>query len=296
MQQRKIRSSNSILRKEPGSPIDLVLIGHIGFATDRTSNGTATYIGGSGFAAAAAAAPLLDRIGLVAQVGVDFDLDILRLFSIDTEGVVVQSGASARFFIDLSSDGSISFSSDLGVAAEPSFASFPASYLQARYVHLGTTPPQQQLAWLKFLRDKGCRAQISVDMFEPFVEIDPDACRDVCDHADLIFLNEAEYRRLYEGHSHLSAPAILKLGPRGAEFLANGIRRHVAAPLAEEVDPIGAGEILAGTFLALRAGGLAKERALSYAVATAARSVSEFGVAGPGMIDELRRIREELES
>jgi sugar/nucleoside kinase (ribokinase family) len=68
----------------------------------------------------------------------------------------------------------------------------------------------------------------------------------------------------------------------------------VKAPPADEVDPIGAGEILAGAFLALRARGLAEDRALSYAVAAASRSVTEFGVAGPGVTRELNRVREEL--
>jgi sugar/nucleoside kinase (ribokinase family) len=62
------------------------------------------------------------------------------------------------------------------------------------------------------------------------------------------------------------------------------------------VDPIGAGEILAGVFLALRAQGLDPDQALTYAVAAAARSVTEFGVAGPAVAGELRRIRAELGS
>jgi sugar/nucleoside kinase (ribokinase family) len=283
-------------RDRSASSADLIIIGHVGFATDRTASGTIAYIGGSGFATTFAAAALLDGVGLVAQVGADFDLGILRLLPIDVEGVAVLPGASATFFIDQSRDGRLSFSSDLGVAAEPSFDLFPESYFRASYVHLGTAPPQQQLAWLKFLRDKGCSAQVSVDMFEPFVATEPGACRKICDCADLIFLNEVEYRGLYDGWPHSSAPTILKHGPAGAEFLADGVRHYIPAPAAVEVDSIGAGEILAGVFLALRARGLAKDRALFYAVAAATRSVTEFGVAGPGVTHELQRVREELRS
>jgi hypothetical protein len=39
---------------------------------------------------------------------------------------------------------------------------------------------------------------------------------------------------------------------------------------------------------------LAEDRALSYAVAAATWSVTEFGVAGPGVTRELNRVREEL--
>jgi sugar/nucleoside kinase (ribokinase family) len=277
------------------APIDLVLVGHVGSATDRTPHGTATYTGGSGFAVAFAASALLDRgVGLVAQVGEDFDLARLRLLRIDMQGVAVRPGTSATFFIDQFPDGRLSFRSDLGVAAEPGFDWFPASYFRARYVHLGTAPPRQQLAWLGFLRDQGCGAQISVDMFEPFVAAEPGICRQICDRADLIFLNEAEYQDLFHGYPHPSTPTILKHGPGGAEFVADGARHRVPAPPVDEVDPVGAGEILAGAFLALRAQGLAEDRALSYAVAAATRSVTEFGVAGPSVTRELNRVREEL--
>ena len=276
-------------------PADLVLIGHAGFATDRTPHGMARYVGGSGFAAAFAASALLDGgVGLVTQVGDDFDLGHLRRLPLDLEGVAVVPGASATFIIDQLPDGLLRFSSELGVAVEPRFDLFPASYFEASHVHLGTAPPRQQLAWLDFIRDKGCRARISVDMFEPFVAAEPDACRSMCDRADLVFLNEAEFRGIYAGKSQPRKPVILKHGPGGAEFLVAGVRYPVLAPAVEELDPIGAGEILAGAFLALHTRGLPKDEALTYAVGVAAASVAEFGVAGPGVTRELLRVRDEL--
>src|SRR6266487_553383 len=110
-------------------PADLVIVGHVGFATDRTVNGSVSYVGGSGFVVAFAASALLDGVGLVAQVGEDFDLDVLRRLPIDMDGIAVQPGASARLRIDQASDGTISFGSDLGVAAEPGFDRYPPAYL-----------------------------------------------------------------------------------------------------------------------------------------------------------------------
>lgn len=280
----------------PGIHGRLVIIGHVGVATDLTVRGSVTGPGGSGFAAAFAAAALLGGTGLVAQVGEDFDLGVLSALGIGMEGVSVLPGASARFRIEQSRDGSLSFTSDLGVAAEPRFDRFPAAYLQARFVHLGSAPPRQQLAWLEYLRARGCQAQVSVDMFEPFVAAEPDACREAGAHADLIFLNDAEYQGLYDGRTHPPVPVVRKHGPGGAEYLAGEVTFRVPAPPADEVDPIGAGEILAGAFLALRARGLAADQALTYAVAAAARSVTEFGVAGPAVAGELRRIQAELGS
>lgn len=280
----------------PGIHGRLVIIGHVGVATDLTVRGSVTGPGGSGFAAAFAAAALLGGTGLVAQVGEDFDLGVLSALGIGMDGISVLPGASARFRIEQSRDGSLSFTSDLGVAAEPRFDRFPAVYLQARFVHLGSAPPRQQLAWLDFLRARGCQAQVSVDMFEPFVAAEPDACREAGAHADLIFLNDAEYQGLYDGRTHPPVPVVRKHGPGGAEYLAEEVKFRIPAPPAREVDPIGAGEILAGAFLALRARGLAADQALTYAVAAAARSVTEFGVAGPAVAGELRRIRAELGS
>ena len=274
----------------------MVIIGHVGFATDVTERKTVTDIGGSGFAAAFAASALVDCVGLVAQVGEDFNLDVFQLLPMNIEGIVVLSGASAKFSIDQSRNGSVLFSSDLGVAADPCFHLFPASYSQARHVHLGTAPPSQQLAWLEFLRDQGNRAQISVDMFEPFVETEPDTCRTICDRADRIFLNEIEYRALYSRQPHPSVPIILKHGAAGAELLSGDARHAVPAPSVEEKDSVGAGEILAGAFLALSVQGLTDQQSLSYAVAIASQSVTEFGVVGPAVSGELQRVREKLKS
>jgi hypothetical protein len=134
--------------QEERRPADLVLIGHVGSATDRTSKGSFTYTGGSGFATAFAAAAVLGGVGLVAQVGDDFDLDVLRRLAINMDGVAILPGTSATFIIDQSRGGRLSFNSVLGVAAEPRFDLFPAAYLRARYVHLGTAPTGEILAGL----------------------------------------------------------------------------------------------------------------------------------------------------
>jgi sugar/nucleoside kinase (ribokinase family) len=284
---------------EPGHqpPPSLVLIGHVGYATDRTASGTISYVGGSGYAAAFAASALLaNGTGLVTQVGEDFDPSPLRRLPLGREGVAVLPGASATFRIVQFGDGTRSFESDLGVASSPRRDLFPVSYLQARYIHLSTAPPRQQLAWLKFLRDKGCRARLSVDMFEHFVATEPDASREACGQADLIFLNEQEFNGLYAGTPVPHVPAILKYGPKGAEFVTGAARHHVAAPPAIEVDAIGAGEILAGAFLALRARGLPEIRALRHAVSAAAASVSELGVDGPQVSRALTLIVDQLQT
>jgi sugar/nucleoside kinase (ribokinase family) len=273
-----------------------VVIGHVGHATDRTAKGAFSSAGGSGYAVATAAASVFPGgVGLVAQIGADFDQGILRRLSLDLDGVAVLPGASAMFRIDESRDGRRSFQSVLGVAACPRPELFPESYLHASRVHLGTMPPRQQLAWLDFLRRKAVHAAISVDMFEHFVARETAASREACDQADLVFLNRVEYEGLYRAGPYPKAALVLKHGPGGADLVRDGVKQHHAhAPWVRAVDTVGAGEILAGVFLALRAQGVAEATALRYAVAAASRSVTEFGVDGPRITRTLGRIRAKI--
>jgi ribokinase len=275
--------------------VDLVLIGHVGLATDRTVHGTSTTTGGSGYAVAVGASvAFAARTGLVAQVGRDIDLRSLRRLGLDLEGVAILPGMSPTFHIDQFHDGSRSFKSTLGVAASPQFESLPDQYFHAEHVHLGTAPPSQQFAWLRFLRQQGYEGAISVDAFEHFVSTEPTASREVCDRADLIFANEFEYNSLYGDGGYPKVPAIVKRGSGGADYVTAGAVHHAPAPRATAVDTTGAGEILAGVFLALSVRGMPEAIALRYAVRAATSSVTECGVGGPNLARELEAIRKEV--
>jgi sugar/nucleoside kinase (ribokinase family) len=277
--------------------LDLVVIGHVG--TSMVHAGTVTWscAGGSGYAAAASAGALIGaRVGLVAAVGTDADLGPLRQRQVDLDGITELPGASARLRVREFGDGSRSFSAELGAAATMCTASFPARYLDAARIHLGTAPPDQQLAWLEYLHGRGCRAQVSADMFEHYVATYPTASREVCDSVDLIFMNQVEYDRLY-GDAQLpvpKAPLVVKRGPAAARLLVDGHPQEVEAPAPRMVDPVGGGEVLAGVFLALRADGLPERAALKYAVRASARCAEDYGVTGSHLTAELDVIRREV--
>jgi sugar/nucleoside kinase (ribokinase family) len=282
----------------------MVVVGHAGFATVHTTSAERTSPGGSGYAVAASAAALIgDRVGLVAQVGGDFDLAPLEDLGVNLDGVEELLGTSATLHIDQFDDGTRSFGANLGVAATIHPESFPDSYLGASYIHLGTAPPGQQLIWLRFLYDHGSKALISADMFEHYVDRYPAESREVCDSASLLFMNEAEYDGLYgNGQSSApKAPLILKRGSWGASIVTDGLPRDVyvpeadaQAPEAHVIDPTGGGEILAAVFLALRVRGLKEIDALRYAVRAAAACVEDFGVTSPRLSKALADIRSEV--
>jgi ribokinase len=283
-------------RRTANRAVELVVIGHVGLSTVRTTEGEQTSLGGSGYAVAASAASLIGGlVGLVAQVGQDFELSPLRRLGADLGGVVRLPGASALLHIDQFGDGTRSFSSDLGVAATVRPGSFSRAYLGAARIHLGTAPPEQQLTWLSYLRGQGCRALISADMFEHYVINSPDASREVCDRSDLIFMNEAEHAGLYgSGQQVPKVPLVLKRGPNGASLVVDGIGEDVRAPEADVVDSTGGGEILAGVFLALCTAGLPEIPSLKTAVQLAAICVQEFGVLGPQLVAALAEQRGDM--
>ena len=275
---------------------ELVVVGHVGTSIVHAGAISWTSAGGSGYAVAATAGALIGgRTGLVAAIGTDYDLAPLRDRQVDLDGVTELPGPSAKLRVREFNDGSRSFSAELGVAAAVRTATWPARYLDADYIHLGTAPPEQQLTWLEYLHGQGCRAHISADMFEHYVATYPTASREVCDSVDLIFMNQAEYDGLY-GDAQLpvpKAPLIVKRGPSGARLIVDGHPQEVEAPVAQFVDPTGGGEVLAGVFLALRANGLPERRALKYAVRAAAACVADYGVTGPYLTAELEVIRVE---
>jgi sugar/nucleoside kinase (ribokinase family) len=273
---------------------ELVVVGHVGTSIVHARAVSWTAAGGSGYAAATSAGALIGgRVGLVAAVGRDFDLAPLRSRQVDLGGVAELPGPSAKLRVREFDDGSRSFSAELGVADVVRTETFPARYLDACYIHLGTAPPDQQLTWLEYLHERDRPAHISADMFGHYVATYPTASREVCDSVDLIFMTQAEYDGLY-GDAQLpvpKAPLIVKRGPSGARLIVDGHPQEVEAPVPRLVDPIGGGEVLAGVFLALRAEGLPERTALKYAVRAAASCVADYGVTGSHLTAELEAIR-----
>ena len=275
---------------------ELVVVGHVGTSIVHVGAVSRTTAGGSGYAVAVSAGALIGRrAGLVAAVGKDFNLAPLRRRQVDLDGVTELPGPSAKLRVREFDDGSRSFSAELGVADVVRTGTFPARYLDACYIHLGTAPPDQQLTWLEYLRERGCRAYVSADMFEHYVTTYPTASREVCDSVDLIFMKQAEYDGLY-GDAQLpmpKAPLIVKRGPSGARLIVDGHPQEVEAAVPKLVDSTGGGEVLAGVFLALRADGLPERMALTYAVRAAASCAADYGVTGAHLMAELEAIRRE---
>lgn len=100
-------------------------------------------------------------------------------------------------------------------------------------------------------------------------------------HASVVFVNATEFAIL----GHATDPGRLKAvvisdGPRPAIMLRSGrVVASVLPPHTSMIEVTGAGDTLAGTFLAASARGLGDQAALEAAVSAAAKAVS-----GPGLV------------
>ena len=106
--------------------------------------------------------------------------------------------------------------------------------------------------------------------------------------ADVVFvtLEEAEVIFGVDGPAHVASAlvsgpteVVVTLGGGGAVAFVNGSEIRVPAPPVETVDATGAGDALAGVYLAERVAGASPTRALTRAVAAATLSCRSFGAA-----------------
>jgi ribokinase len=281
--------------------VELVIVGHLAWNEDRTPSGTRTSRGGAAYyCAVGATAGVPPMTGVVASVGDDFDVEAVERLGVDTAGVTRAPGrTTARFVITQRGDGSRTFAASWGVAETVDVATLPLAYRRARHVHLATAPPEQQLVWLEHVRGWPRRPTLSVDVFEPFVRSSPEATWRVVQAADLVFLNEEEAGLLRAG-SQLWPPGdvVLKRGAAGAAYYQerhpDALPISAPAPPTRAVETTGAGDALAGAFLALRLLGASPARALEAAVRVASASVTDFGVDHPQLRQAIAGVRDTL--
>ncbi|HEV2403528.1 MAG TPA: carbohydrate kinase family protein [Candidatus Saccharimonadales bacterium] len=274
--------------------VELVLVGHVGFAEDHTPFGSEISLGGSGYVCARGATVANpNQVGLVAAVGEDFDLSALGRLGIDLQGISTMRGQSAKFSITQNPDGSRVWTGELGVATVSNTATLPRTYFRADHFHLGTMPLKQQVEWLRKIRTVSSNASVSVDMFETTASANPELARSLCSLADLIFLNTVELGLLFDTYSLPTCPMIVKEGANGAYYFSDGRRsRQIEAPQVDAIDTTGAGELVAGVFLSLREASMPILDALHHSIMVASAKVTEFGVDGHNVDTALQEVRE----
>jgi cytidine kinase len=164
---------------------------------------------------------------------------------------------------------------------------------RAEVFFVGSMDPSLQRAVI----DQSMARFIGADSMTVFIDSRPDDVRDLIERVDVLFLTEGELAALTGNDDWRRSAArlcgtgrlhavVVKLGPLGAACVtADAIAEQPAAPVAEVIDPTGAGDALAGGFLGYvakveRTDDAALESALSEGITCAADAIVAFGTDG----------------
>lgn len=218
------------------------------------------------------------KVGIVSKVGSDFDLDNLRHMGIDSRGVQVVDGETTKFYQHFHSlDGQQrEFYAEINPNTNLTLKDVPSEYLKdVKYIMLSTTLPEMQLQMIKELR-KVTNAKIAVDTLLEYSNIP--LTRQVFDMADIAFIDK-EFNNLV----HCNAPEkILKLGKEGSVYFNKTnyvVYRTPDTDIIKDVtDKTGAGDVLAGVFLAVLSQTDNPSIALTIANQVATESIKKHGV------------------
>ncbi|MBU1089088.1 carbohydrate kinase family protein [Patescibacteria group bacterium] len=259
----------------------LMVVGHLATNEIHTGGVVNRYWGGAGCHVALAASLFLPRnsVMLVSVCGDDYDLDVLAKAGVDMSGVDVQKNEiSDKFIIREKERGERDFESVGVLSKSLSLVGKEKLLEKVSWVHLATSPAKQQLFWFGELKkiDHGDLG-VSVDTFEAFVDKNPREVKEVFEKCDLLFANLIEWQNL---KYQTKKPLVLKLEEKGACYYENGKFdfRVPALKVKKVVDTTGAGEVVAGVFLALRLLGKSKKKSLKVACEMASLSVEGWGI------------------
>jgi sugar/nucleoside kinase (ribokinase family) len=272
----KLGTQNSRLPKIQHTDMSLVAVGTVAFDDIQTPYGHAErVVGGACTYISLAASYFVRPVRIVSVIGDDFPEDTLanlRERGIDLEGVQVKQGEKSffwagRYHTDMV--GRDTLDTQLNVLAnfDPVL---PTSYRNADYLMLGNLTPQVQMQVLNQLEKKP--KLVVLDTMNFWMDIALNDLLEVIKRVDVLTINDEEARQLSGERSlvkaaqkiHTMGPKylIIKKGEHGALLFGEGeVFFAPALPLADVIDPTGAGDTFAGGFI----GWLAKTNDTSFA-------------------------------
>lgn len=217
----------------------------------------------------------------VAVIGGDLGWirDDVRLADMNLSCVEVTFGRSCSFRLNYDGSGHLTDTgSSFGVAAN--LTRHALNVLgQHRSYHVCCRRPLDVPKVLGRLVDAGI--PFSIDYHLASAAVMMSATDAAVTHASVVFVNAAEFATLGRviDPGRLRA-IVISDGPRPVIMLRSGrVVASVLPPRARVIEVTGAGDTLAGAFLAACAGGLGDQAALETAVSAAAEAVS-----GPGLV------------
>lgn len=278
--------------------MSLLAVGTVAFDDIETPFGRAEkVVGGACTYIALAASYFTSPVQVVSVVGDDFPtetLDYLKARGADLEGLQIRQGEKSFFWAGKyhsNMNGRDTLDTQLNVLAtfDPVL---PASYRNTQFLMLGNLTPQVQMRVIEQMETKP--KMIALDTMNFWMDIALDDLLRVIRKIDVLIINDEEARQLSGEYSLLKAAKIIhdmgpknlviKKGEHGALLFHSGQMFYAPAlPLAEVIDPTGAGDTFAGGFM----GWIAKtgdtsfdnmKRAVIYGSAMASFCVEKFSI------------------
>ncbi|MEZ4891492.1 MAG: PfkB family carbohydrate kinase [Saprospiraceae bacterium] len=256
--------------------MSLLAVGTVAFDNIETPTGRADMVvGGACTYITLAASYFVKPVRIVSVIGDDFPnetLSELKARGADLEGLQIKEGEKSFFWAGRYHNNFISrdtLDTQLNVLADFDPV-LPESYRNSEYLMLGNLVPAIQMRVLEQLEKRP--KLVALDTMNFWMDSALDDLKAVLKKVDVLTINDEEARQLSGEHSLMKAARvihqmgpknlIIKKGEHGALLFHDGeIFFAPALPLAEVVDPTGAGDTFAGGFI----GYLAKTGDLSFA-------------------------------
>lgn len=256
--------------------MSLLSVGTVAFDDIETPAGRAEkVIGGACTYISMAASYFVKPVQIVSVVGGDFPLDMLdylRTRGVDLEGLQIKENEKSFFWAgkyhrDLNTRDTLDTQLNVLATFDPKL---PPAYREPKFLMLGNLTPAVQLRVLAQLKRRP--KLIAMDTMNFWMDNALDDLRKVMKKVDVLTINDEEARQLTGEHALVkAAKAIYSMGPKflvikKGEHGALLFHKHLifyapALPLAEVVDPTGAGDTFAGGFM----GWIAKTEDVSFA-------------------------------
>lgn len=223
-------------------------------------------------------ASLFVKVGLVAKVGEDYDLDFNEFKNINTSYIQRVVGKTTMFKQEyVTEDGQErTFQEFINPNTVLKVEDIPDCYLKAKYIHVCTNYPKTQLEIVKYLR-RNSKAILSVDTLEDYYYDDKlfPIIKESFDLVDIAYIDK-EFKKLYDCDAKIK---ILKLGSEGCKYISSSKTFQVGTVRCDNVvDKTGAGDCVTGVFGALKVLGYSDEEALQKAVNVATESIKDYGM------------------
>lgn len=241
--------------------MSIVVVGSVALDTVETPKGKRENAIGGSATYFSLASSRFSQTGLVGIAGKDFPeegLELLKNSGVDTEGLDIVSGKTfrwgGRYKSNLNKRDTIFTELNVFEHFNPSL---PDSYRECDILFLGNIHPELQLHVMDQVKPGAIKV---LDTMNLWIDISRDKLLEVIKKVDIVIINDDEIRQL-TGTSNIytAAEKLMKMGPKtlilkkgehGASlFHENELFLLPAYPVAEPVDPTGAGDTFAGGFL-----------------------------------------------